>query len=157
MNAWRALWTFSAVILQVDDSGFGLEQQEQGQDCCAEEAVSHGVMLAGSLPLKSQFSHVGSFFSSISLFWRDKEWRGFPQHCFSYWGVFLCVPSPSKPEICTGRIKEQLIASDDCIVTPFLWAWGWLYLRPQILHHFCLDPLQSALYATLCRGLTQLA
>lgn len=42
MNAWRTVLTFSSVILQVGDSGFGPEQQEQGQHCCAEEAVSHG-------------------------------------------------------------------------------------------------------------------
>lgn len=83
-------------------------------------------------------------------------WRGFTQLCFSYWGVFLCVPSPNKPEICTGRIKEELSASGDCIITPFLWAWCCLYLRPQILHRFCLHPVLSALDATLCRGLMQL-
>lgn len=49
-----------------------------------------------------------------------------------------------------GGQKEEL--SDDCIITPFLWAWSCLYLRSQALYCFCLYPLLSAIGTTLCRG-----
>lgn len=67
MNAWRAVLTFSSVILQVGDSGFGPEQQEQGRAglLCRGSSEPWSAVLVSSLP---QFSHVGFFFSSVSLF-----------------------------------------------------------------------------------------
>lgn len=100
---------FLCMTRPVGDSGFGQERRSEGRTRPCRNVLSRGAMRVGSLPLKSQLSHAAIFLAAFPClcFWRDKDGRGFPQICFSYWGVFLCVPSPRKPEICTERIKGR--------------------------------------------------